>query len=120
MHDTPHVADRHEAVCVIGAGASGLATVKNLLQHGFAVDCYERETSVGGAWRTVADGLVDAGAAASSSAPTFPATLPRQRLDAVFVTPDITIEKYEVIDTDRARRASDHLPVLTDLLLPSS
>ncbi len=50
MHDTPHVADRHEAVCVIGAGASGLATVKNLLQHGFAVDCYERETSVGGAW----------------------------------------------------------------------
>jgi hypothetical protein len=50
VHDTPHVADRHEAVCVIGAGASGLATVKNLLQHGFAVDCYERETSVGGAW----------------------------------------------------------------------
>ncbi len=50
MHDTPHVADRHEAVCVIGAGASGLAAVKNLRQHGFAVDCYERETSVGGAW----------------------------------------------------------------------
>ena len=50
MHDTPHVADRHEAVCVIGAGASGLAAVKNLRGHGFAVDCYERETSVGGAW----------------------------------------------------------------------
>ena len=50
MHDTPGVADRHEAVCVIGAGASGLAAVKNLRQHGFAVDCYERETSVGGAW----------------------------------------------------------------------
>ena len=45
-----HVSDRHEAVCVIGAGASGLAAVKNLREHGFAVDCYERETSVGGAW----------------------------------------------------------------------
>ena len=72
----------------------------------------------GGAWRTVADGLVDA--AGSSTALTFPATLPRRRLDAVFVTPDVTVEKYEVIDTDRARRASDHLPVLTDLALPSS
>lgn len=50
MHDTPAVADRHEAVCVIGAGASGLAAVKNLRQHGFAVDCYERDTSVGGVW----------------------------------------------------------------------
>jgi thioredoxin reductase len=50
VHDTPHVADRHDAVCVIGAGASGLAAVKNLREHGFAVDCYERETSVGGAW----------------------------------------------------------------------
>jgi cation diffusion facilitator CzcD-associated flavoprotein CzcO len=50
VHDTPQVADRHDAVCVIGAGASGLAAVKNLREHGFAVDCYERETSVGGAW----------------------------------------------------------------------
>ena len=50
MHDTPAIADRHDAVCVIGAGASGLAAIKNLREHGFAVDCYERETSVGGAW----------------------------------------------------------------------
>ncbi|GIF21107.1 hypothetical protein BJ973_005440 [Actinoplanes tereljensis] len=50
MHDTPDIADRRDAVCVIGAGASGLATIKNLREHGFAVDCYERETSVGGAW----------------------------------------------------------------------
>ena len=73
----------------------------------------------GGAWRTVADGLVDAAAAVSSTALTFPATLPRQRLDALFVTPDITVDRYEVIETERARRASDHLPVLTDLLLPA-
>jgi endonuclease/exonuclease/phosphatase family metal-dependent hydrolase len=74
----------------------------------------------GGAWRTVADGLVDAAAAVSSTALTFPASLPSKRLDAVFVSPDVTVQKYEVIDTDRARRASDHLPVLVDLLLPSS
>jgi thioredoxin reductase len=50
VQDTPDIADRHDAVCVIGAGGSGLATVKNLREHGFEVDCYERETSVGGAW----------------------------------------------------------------------
>jgi cation diffusion facilitator CzcD-associated flavoprotein CzcO len=44
------VYDRGETVCVIGAGASGLAAVKNLREQGFAVDCYERETGVGGAW----------------------------------------------------------------------
>ena len=50
MLDTPDIADRHDAVCVIGAGAGGLATIKNLREQGFSVDCYERETSVGGAW----------------------------------------------------------------------
>jgi endonuclease/exonuclease/phosphatase family metal-dependent hydrolase len=70
----------------------------------------------GGAWRTVADGF----AGPRDAALTYPATLPRQRLDAVFVSPDIAIESYDVIETDRARRASDHLPVLADLRLPSS
>jgi hypothetical protein len=44
------VYDRGETVCVIGAGGSGLAAVKNLREQGFGVDCYERETGVGGAW----------------------------------------------------------------------
>jgi len=44
------VYDRGGTVCVIGAGASGLAAIKNLKEHGFGVDCYERETGVGGAW----------------------------------------------------------------------
>jgi endonuclease/exonuclease/phosphatase family metal-dependent hydrolase len=70
----------------------------------------------GGAWRTVADGFVEP----SSPALTFPATLPRHRIDALFVSPDISVERYEVIETDQARTASDHLPVLVDLLLPSS
>ncbi|MFG1993710.1 flavin-containing monooxygenase [Actinoplanes sp. NPDC048988] len=49
MPDT-EIADRRDAVCVVGAGASGLAAVKNLREQGFEVDCYERETGVGGAW----------------------------------------------------------------------
>jgi len=48
--DGKPVYDRGEAVAVIGAGASGLTAIKNLREHGFEVDCYERETSVGGAW----------------------------------------------------------------------
>ena len=44
------VYDRGETVCVIGAGASGLVAIKNLRELGFTVDCYERETNVGGGW----------------------------------------------------------------------
>jgi endonuclease/exonuclease/phosphatase family metal-dependent hydrolase len=70
----------------------------------------------GGSWRAVADGFRPN----VSTVLTFPAALPRVQLDSVFVTPDISVESYEVIDSDRARRASDHLPVVADLLLPSS
>ncbi len=48
--DNKPVYDRGDTVCVIGAGASGLTAIKNLREKGFAVDCFERETSVGGAW----------------------------------------------------------------------
>jgi hypothetical protein len=44
------VHERADSVCVIGAGASGLTAIKNLREYGFGVDCYERETGVGGAW----------------------------------------------------------------------
>src|SRR5262249_25129900 len=44
------VYDRGGTVCVIGAGGTGLAAIKNLREHGFGVDCYERETGVGGGW----------------------------------------------------------------------
>jgi cation diffusion facilitator CzcD-associated flavoprotein CzcO len=42
--------DRGGTVCVVGAGASGLLATKNLIEHGFGVDCYDRETGVGGSW----------------------------------------------------------------------
>lgn len=68
----------------------------------------------GGAWRTLEDGLVSP----PDGRPTFPATLPARLIDGLFVSPDITIEKYDVIENDQARRASDHLPILADLTLP--
>lgn len=68
----------------------------------------------GGGWRTLEDGLVSS----PGGRPTFPATLPARLIDGLFVTPDITIEKYDVIETDLARRASDHLPVVAELTLP--
>jgi endonuclease/exonuclease/phosphatase family metal-dependent hydrolase len=70
----------------------------------------------GGAWRTVEDGLLSS----PGSSSTFPATLPNRRIDGIFVSPGVTIEKYEVVESEQARRASDHLPVVADLLIPSS
>ncbi len=38
-------------ICVIGAGPSGLASVRALLDAGVAVDCFERAAGIGGLWR---------------------------------------------------------------------
>ena len=70
----------------------------------------------GSAWRMVEDGLLTS----AEEVPTFPAALPRRRLDGVFVSPGVAIDRYEIVESARARLASDHLPVLVDLLLPSS
>lgn len=70
----------------------------------------------GSAWRMVADGL----AGSSADEPTFPAAAPSRRIDGLFVSPDVTIDRYEIVSTDRTRVASDHLPIVADLLLPSS
>jgi cation diffusion facilitator CzcD-associated flavoprotein CzcO len=40
-----------DAWCVIGAGPSGLAALKNLLQAGVEAECLEREDDIGGNWR---------------------------------------------------------------------
>jgi cation diffusion facilitator CzcD-associated flavoprotein CzcO len=70
VQDSPDLGDRGDAVCVVGAGASGLTAMKNLRELGFAVDCYERETSVGGAWNWRHDrSPVYAGAHVISSRP---------------------------------------------------
>jgi endonuclease/exonuclease/phosphatase family metal-dependent hydrolase len=74
----------------------------------------------GPAWRTVADGLVDAAVAAGcADRPTFSCARPRERIDALFVDPRLRITGYEVIDTPLTRRASDHFPILVDVALPA-
>lgn len=39
-----------ERYCIIGAGTSGLAVVKNFLAAGIPFDCLEREDTIGGNW----------------------------------------------------------------------
>jgi endonuclease/exonuclease/phosphatase family metal-dependent hydrolase len=74
------------------------------------------ENSGGAAWRTLADGLVDAAVAAGADArPTFPAGAPRDRIDVVLVDPRWTVAGYELVSTPDALAASDHLPLTVDL-----
>lgn len=40
-----------KSICVIGAGASGLACIKECLSSGFKVTCYEQVNYTGGLWR---------------------------------------------------------------------
>ncbi|WBB79968.1 endonuclease/exonuclease/phosphatase family protein [Micromonospora sp. WMMD882] len=75
----------------------------------------------GPAWATVADGLTDAAVAADrADRLTYSCAQPRRRIDAIFVDPRITVVDYDVVDTAQTRRASDHFPVLVDLLLPAT
>jgi len=52
-------AERLSRYCIIGAGASGLATAKTFLERGIAFDCLEREPDIGGLWNiATASGIV--------------------------------------------------------------
>jgi endonuclease/exonuclease/phosphatase family metal-dependent hydrolase len=72
---------------------------------------------VWGALAPVPDGLVDAGAAAAAA--TYPAAAPHTRLDALLVDARVRVLDYRVLAGPAAVRASDHLPILADLALPS-
>lgn len=50
--------------------------------------------------------------------PTFPSRFPVFRLDHVFVSDEIVVRSVEVPRDARARRASDHLPLIVNLELP--
>ncbi len=72
------------------------------------------ETADGHSWPLLASSLVDPG-----GPNTFPAKSPDRRIDAIFVDPRLTLTSYTVVDGELARRASDHLPVVADLILPA-
>ena len=42
---------RASRVCIIGAGAAGITTVKTLKEHGIPFDCFEIGSAIGGNWR---------------------------------------------------------------------
>ncbi len=52
--------------------------------------------------------------------PTFPSRWPFLRIDHVFVSPDVEVLAAHVPSDERARRASDHRPLVVDLDLWSS
>jgi endonuclease/exonuclease/phosphatase family metal-dependent hydrolase len=66
------------------------------------------ETADGPAWQMLASGRTDAG-----SEPTFAG----RRIDALFADPRLTVDRCFVVNTPLAARASDHLPVVADLIL---
>jgi endonuclease/exonuclease/phosphatase family metal-dependent hydrolase len=77
------------------------------------------ENSGGAAWRTVADGLVDAAVACDChDRPTFSCANPSDRIDVVLVDPRISVVNYDVLDSPAARAASDHFPLIVDVELP--
>jgi endonuclease/exonuclease/phosphatase family metal-dependent hydrolase len=67
--------------------------------------------------QTESSGLVDPDT--GTGAATFPAAGPCRRIDAVLVDPRCEIVDYRVLDSPEARRASDHLPVLVEVSLPT-
>lgn len=74
----------------------------------------------GGGWRTLADGLTDAAEARECGhLSTFSCASPRRRIDGIFVDPAIEVLDYRLVDSDLARRASDHFPLVADLAIPA-
>jgi endonuclease/exonuclease/phosphatase family metal-dependent hydrolase len=76
------------------------------------------ETASGLAWRTLADGRVDAAAAGGTTVPTFSVRSPRRRIDAIFTDPRCQVMRCQVLDSVEVRRASDHFPLLAEVELP--
>ena len=74
----------------------------------------------GQAWVAFAGALRDAYALAPwGSGPTFPARAPARRIDGLFVSPGVQVVRCGVPpQLGAAAAASDHLPVVADLLLP--
>jgi endonuclease/exonuclease/phosphatase family metal-dependent hydrolase len=78
--------------------------------------CDLNDTPGSESWKVLADGLIDAGA--EGDAATYAVPNPSRRIDAIMIDPQCRIERFEVVDTPAVRRASDHFPIVCDLVLP--
>lgn len=52
-------------------------------------------------------------------APTFPARFARFRIDYLFVSQAVRVDRIETLQTAAAKVASDHLPLIADLRIPT-
>lgn len=67
------------------------------------------------AYRRMAERFRDAQRAAGGvPRPTFPARLPVIRIDHIFVSPSVRVLRTQVVRSQLARIASDHLPLMMD------
>ena len=69
------------------------------------------------AWRVLGEGLTDAGAEAQL--PTFPAVSPKSRIDTLFVPRGWSaevVEPRDLVDDALLVRATDHRPVIVDVV----
>lgn len=73
-------------------------------------------TTLGGVLRDAAQVAADVSGAQPE--PTYPATGPRWRIDAVFVGPDLEVLAARVPAGPTVVRASDHRPLVVDLRVP--
>jgi endonuclease/exonuclease/phosphatase family metal-dependent hydrolase len=78
--------------------------------------CDLNDTPAGESWKMLSDGLVDAGA--DSDLPTYPVHKASRRIDAIMVDARCRIERFEVVDSEITRIASDHFPIVSDIALP--
>ncbi|BCB78896.1 endonuclease/exonuclease/phosphatase family protein [Phytohabitans flavus] len=98
------------------AQAEALRAELSKVDHPVLLGADFNESSSGEAWRILQEGMTDAAAAAGGAErPTFSCANPRERIDALFVDPRVTVLGYDVVDTPEALRASDHFPVVAHL-----
>ena len=76
-------------------------------------------TPISRVYRSFAESLVDAQRAVDGRKPraTWPGAWPAVRLDYIFATPDVRVEGFRVVNDGSARKASDHLPLVADLVV---
>lgn len=87
--------------------------------RGARILCGDLNSVAGGrTYRALARHLIDAQLALPARRRpqrTFPSVLPLLRIDHVFVSPELAVRSVQVPCDRRARRASDHLPLVVDL-----
>ena len=71
----------------------------------------------GPVWQGLARELQDAAEVVTNPQPTYSATKPVKRIDAVFVDRALTVTACRVLDGPEVERASDHRPLLAELAL---